>query len=255
MLKGLFGPRTFLEVGLEEWCLEAWAWIARDLGENSGVPRGPLGLANTTFFPATTTEGEARAAYLFERVKDLMGMSDWACELQPRKRPPPGARVGEFWVLNSNAPHGTFQRVDGRAVISYAVDLIQDPRHLIAVFAHELAHFRLAAFAEYAPGGLAVHELLTELAVAYFGFGVFAANAAFSFSQHGDTFSQGWRSQHSGYFSERTWAFALALFLALRGEQGAAKSVLKPSVATMTQKAELYFERRPNLVSSLCMIS
>ena len=69
MLKGIFRRQTFLEEGLEEWCFEAWAWLMRNLGGASRLAATPLVLANTEFFPPTTTEGEARGAYLFERVR------------------------------------------------------------------------------------------------------------------------------------------------------------------------------------------
>jgi hypothetical protein len=251
MLTGLFGPRTFLEEGLEEWCLEAWAWLMRNLGGMSRLGTTPLVMANKDFFPPTTTEGAARGAYLFERVKGHMGMADWPCELESYDRAPIGARLGEFWSVNSHAPSGTFRIEDGRAIISYASDLVQDPRHLIGVFAHELSHYLLAIIEDPAPGGHQAHELMTELTLAYAGFGVFAANAAFSFGQHTGPYSQGWRSQRNGYFSERTWAFALALFLTLKDERGGAKAALKPSIAAMTAKADRYLNRNPDLLAPL----
>jgi hypothetical protein len=251
MMNSLFGRQRFLEEGLEEWCLDAFAWLMRNLG---GVPRlaaTPLVLANTEFFPPTTTEGEARAAYLFEQVKALMGMSEWDCELRALDGKN-NARVGEFWVLRSNAAAGTFQVKNGQAIISYSTDLIGDPRRLIAVFAHELCHYRLAGFGAPSPGEEIGNELLTDLAVAYFGFGLFAANAAFHFQQHRDTFSQGWSSQRTGYLSERTWAFAIALFQMLKGEPlEAARKALKPNIADMAGKAERYLAKNPDLIAPL----
>ena len=173
-------------------------------------------------------------------------------ELEPHDRRLGQRQAGRVLVyIQSNAPSGTFRIYDGRAIVSYATDLIADPRQLIAVLAHELCHYRLAIIEEPPPGGGQAHELLTELTVAFAGFGAFAANAAFSFSQHGDTFSQGWRSQRSGYFSERTWAFALALFLTLKDERGGAKGVVKPSIAAMIDQAERYLERHPRQLAAI----
>ena len=87
--------------------------------------------------------------------------------------------------------------------------------------------------------------------MAFSGFGVFSANRAFSFQQHGDAFSQGWKTQRNGYLSERTWAFALALFLALKDEEGAAKPWLKPNIATDVAKASRYLARKPALLDKL----
>ena len=255
MLKSLFRRQSFLEEGLEEWCLGAFAWLMRNLGGVSHLATTPLVLANTDFFPPTTAEGEARAAYLFEQVKALMGMQDWDCELRALDGAN-SARVGEFWVLQSNAAAGTFQVTGGRAIISYSTDLIGDPRRLIAVFTHELCHYRLAGFGAPGPGEEIGNELLTDLAVAYFGFGVFAANAAFHFQQHMDAFSQGWRSQRSGYLSERTWAFAIALFLMLQGQTlEVACKALKPNIADLARKAERYLRKNPDLIAPLQAIA
>jgi hypothetical protein len=254
MLKGLFGRRTFLEEGLEEWCFDAWGWLMHNLGGASHLAATPLVLANTDYFPLTATEGEARAAFLFDQVKALMGMSEWDCELQPRLANN-SAQVGEFWFLQSGAAAGTFQVKGGRAIITYAADMVRDPRSLIAVFAHELCHYRLAGFGPTSPRDRIVNELLTDLAVAYFGFGAFAANAAFSFQQHLDTFGQGWRTRHQGYLSERTWAFAVALFLTLKDEAGAARAALKPNIGKMTAKAERYLQRNPDLLAPLRAIA
>jgi hypothetical protein len=160
--------------------------------------------------------------------------------------------MGEFWYLQTTGqPSGTFQAAENRAIISYATDLIGRPRELVAVFAHELSHFRLATLREPAPGGAAAHELTTELAVAFSGFAVFAANAAFDFRHHGDAFSQGWSARRSGYFSERTWAFALAIFLSLKGAPGAASAALKPNIAQLVDAADRYLKRKPSLLQPL----
>ena len=54
---------------MEEWCLEAWVWLMRNMGGMSHLTARRLVLADTSFFPPTTTEGEARAAYLFDCVE------------------------------------------------------------------------------------------------------------------------------------------------------------------------------------------
>jgi hypothetical protein len=255
MLTGLFRPQTFLEEGLQDWCLETWAWLMRNLGGLAAHRNRPLVLANTDFFPPTTTEGEARAAFLFDRVKDLMGMADWECVLRPLDAPPSSMRVGEFWSIQTKTPGGTFQaRHDGQVVISYAAELLNDPRRLVAVLAHELCHYRLATIEEPSPGGVEAYEMGTDLAVAFFGFGAFGANAAFAFKQYTDTFGQGWSSRRSGYLSERTWAFATALFLTIKDQPGAAKTALKPSIAELTEKAERYLKRNPALTAPLLAI-
>ena len=70
----------------------------------------------------------------------------------------------------------------------------------IATMAHELMHLKLAPHVEDRPGGEATHELATDLHVIAEGFGTFQLEAAED---------AGW----SGYLSQPTRAYALALFL------------------------------------------
>jgi hypothetical protein len=251
----MFGGRIgrFLDADIEDWCLETWAWLLSHLGGMERFRGLPLVTPSRGFFPSTVAEGHERAMHVFTCVKVLMGMQDWWCALEPYARPEAHAKVGEFWVLQSDnrAPNGTFRAGGGEVTISYASDLLQRPADLVATLAHELSHYLLASLPGPAPGGHELHELTTDLTVAFCGFGIFGANHAFSFEQHGDAFSKGWRSRGSGYLSERTWAFALALFLALKEQEGAADTWIKPSVKALVKDASRYLKRRPELLAPL----
>jgi hypothetical protein len=232
---GIFGKSRFLEPDLEDWLLETWAWLDRGLDGGGDRRQTQLITPSSAHFPPTEAEGRRRALYVFDLVKSHMGLTNWPCELEAYDRSGAGAQVGEFWVLQSRgSPNGTFRIEQGRAIISYANDLVARPSDLIATLAHELSHYLLVRIEEPTPGGREALELATDLTVAYTGFGVFGANHAFSFGQHGDTFSQGWRSRRNGYFSERSWAFALALFGVLT-DQNIPERWLKPSVADLTK--------------------
>jgi len=254
---GLFGKSTFLEKELEAWNLETWAWLMRTLGGMARLQRTPLVLASKHFFPPTETEGAERGRYVFDMVRRWMGIGEWACVLESYERPPANAHLGGLaMVKGPSAPNGTFRVADGQPVISYALDLVDQPRVLIATLAHELSHYMVAhaRLGGSAPGGDEAHELTTELCVAYSGFAVFGANAAFEFEGHHFAGGHGWSSQRRGYFSERSWAFALAVFLALKGEEPPA-SVLKPSVADLTKAAARYLKRNPGLLEPLRAIA
>jgi hypothetical protein len=252
---GLFGKSRFLEAEVELWVVGTWGWLMRNLGGKARLAATPLVLPTRDFFPPTETQGHERAVYVFERTKAWMGLADWPCTLTPYDRPSGVQRMGHFAMIqHGKSAHGTFQAVEGGAVVSYASDLVDQPRALIAVFAHELAHYLLADLRYWIPGGDDLHELVTDLTVAYLGFGVFAANAAFQFGQHQDAFGQGWRSQHSGYLSERTWAFAIALFCALKVAPLPTEH-LKPGVAGLTKTAARYLKREEGVLSSLTAIA
>lgn len=252
MFGGLFGKSSFLGDDLEPWCLETWAWFMRNLGGVDRLKSTRLVTPSREFFPPSDAKGHQRALHVFGCVKAMMGMEDWDCVLEPYNRREANAQVGEYWFLRTrSAPNGTFQIKDGTVRIGYASDLVGKPADLVGALAHELCHYRLAAIQEPSPGGPETHELDTDLAVAYSGLGVFGANRAFDFEQHGDAFGQGWRSQRNGYLSERTWAFGLGLFLALKEEPDAASRWLKPGIAAQVAKAGRYLRRRTDILGPL----
>jgi hypothetical protein len=226
--------RRFLDREIEDWHRECWAWLLRHLGGLEDLRSRKLVLPTAEFFPAIKETGHARAEIVFARVKGLMGLQDWPCMLA--ERPLTQAQVGEFLVLQSAQPvAGTFESGEGEVVITYDPSLLERPYNLLATFAHELAHYVLHTIPEPAPGADVeekLEELATELAVAYHGFGLIAANAAFDFQQFQDAGRQGWSGGAWGYFSEDGWVFALAVFLALHGEQAeVARKHLKPHLA------------------------
>jgi len=252
---GLFGKSRFLDAEVEDWCLETWGWLLTNLGGMKRFRQVPLVTATREFFPPTQTEGHERALYVFEQVKSLMAMEERPCRLQAFDLPPRGQRVGLYAkIQRGGTANGTFQIKDGEVTICYASELVAEPRKLIATFAHELSHYLLALMMKPIPGGNDLHELATELTVAYTGFGIFSANVAFHFEQHQDPFGQGWSSGRNGYFSERTWAFALALFAALQ-EIELPRDQLKSSIADLTRQAERYLKRNDALLAPLRAIA
>lgn len=251
----LFGAGRFLEAEIEDWVLETWAWLMTEFGGMERLQRAPLVLPTREFFPPTETEGHARALYLFDRIKLLSGLADWPCELEAYDRPR-GAQVAQVGAIrHGGSANGTFRTTGNRVIVSYASDLVGQPVQLIGTLAHELAHYLLRARARTdPPGGGDLEELATELATAYLGFTVFRANTAFAFGQHGDAFSQGWAASRSGYLSERSWAFALALFCTLKAVD-LPVTHLKPSLVDPVRKAAHYLKRNPALLEPLRAIA
>lgn len=247
---GLFG-KTFLDADVEAWHLEAWRDLKARLAAEVSLADTPVVLPTRDFFPPTETIGHERAQYLFQTVRDLMGMGDWACDLEAQPMRDTGRQVSEFvFIQGGDDPNGTFRiEPSGRVVITYAPDLLDDPQSLIASFAHELAHYLLSPHADLAEDE--THELMTDLTVAYTGFGVFGANSAFRFEQHGDAFGQGWRSRSAGYLSPRSWAFALAVFGELRGSDGGMGGHLGSNIEAERRKAAAYLRKRPELLDGL----
>ena len=99
---------------------------------------------------------------------------------------------------------------DGYYEISINTDTLKNPTALIATVAHELCHIKLLGEKNTEEND----EYLTDLAVVFFGFGIFSANASFQFFQQYDR----WGYNGVGYLKYDEWAYSLALFAFLRYE-------------------------------------
>jgi hypothetical protein len=99
---------------------------------------------------------------------------------------------------------GSHQKIDGVSIIQYDPELMHRPIQFISVVAHELMHARLDGLENMVPGGAGAHELATDLGCIIAGYGIFQLYAADE---------AGW----SGYMSQNSRAFALAVFLNRRG--------------------------------------
>lgn len=256
----MWGKKRFLDPELEEWHIECWAWMLQHFGGIEAVRAAPLVLPTGAFFPRVTGDEHEKAVAVFARIKDLLGMSDWPCTLVQRYRV--NVPVGEFMMLQpegKNVIAGTFESDGENVIISYDPDLVARPLNFITTLAHELAHYRLHSIDDLPPGAdeePVAEELATELAVAYFGFGVIAANAAFDFEQFQDAGRSGWRGGASGYFSEDSWAFALAVFLALRNEApDLVRPHLKPRLKKKLDQAWRRLTDAPDLIEKLRQVS
>jgi hypothetical protein len=245
--------KTFLDADDEDWHLAAWGWLLARFGEDR-LKRAPLVTATRAFFPPTEATGHARAEHVFGCVRDLTGMAEWPANLvalppRPKTRV---AELGEVKIDSGHMPLGTFSRDGNGARITYDPDSIGTPTTLVATLAHELAHYLLHSVSDLPPGGKTMEEFATDLTTVYLGFGVFGANEAFNFKQFRDVHSQGWQTSRTGYLRERDWAFALAMFCVLRGEDVASlKASLKPYLFKDAQAAARYLAKTPKTLEIL----
>lgn len=251
----MWGQKRFLDKDTEAWHIACWAWLLRNLDGLEALLEAPLVLPTAEFYGRMPAEGHARAEALFVRTKELMGVADWPCTLVPREET--NAELGEFWRLQPEGKGvaGTFEARDGQITVTYAPDLLDRPFNLITTFAHELAHYIIHGIAEAAPGADAeplLEELATDLSVSFFGYGVIGANAAFDFEQFQEAGRQGWRGGAWGYLSEDGWLFALAVFMALRGDDPAiVRPHIKPRIAKRFDEACAYVARQPDMLAPL----
>jgi hypothetical protein len=228
----MFRRGSLLGEELTAWQFDCFAWLLRHTGGLSALRQHRLIQPTTQHFPQRGVVGHALAAALFAQVMTYAGMSGWPCTLEMQEGDPDALVAPTLLVKGApSSPAGTFRRGDDGVVVTYNPASLSDPMSLVATFAHELAHYRTAGFDEPPPGGWEVWEPATDLAATFLGFGLFLANSRFSFSQHMDHQSQGWKWRQQGYLSEPEILHAHAIFSALLDIPAAdTLSYLKPSL-------------------------
>jgi len=233
-----------VDADTEDWILETSRWLIDQFGGPTWLTARSLVLPTTEFFERRDDSGEERAARVFRAVKRHAGMDDWNCTLVAHDGAPVGDLGGVAYQVHVQTnPAGAFTHDGDTPVISYSIDLEDDPTALIATFAHELAHLRLSVVEEAAPGGWDLEELATDVAAVMMGFGVFMANSAFSISKSSDFDRQSWSMKRQGYLSENSLTFALAVFLAMKNEpMDYAAKYLKQHLAKVLGKASKRIE-------------
>jgi len=251
----LFGPRLPIDRDELDFQLATFKWLT---GQFGAVGARPLVLPTPAFFPLSRATGEAaacpepsrRAREVFGHVRALAGMADWPCELRAgtADRPIDAGNAHLIKHEGGAAPCGTFEVEEGSGgrygVITFNPGMAGDPAGLAATFAHEFGHYLMATAAAPPPGGWDLHELHTDLAAVYLGFGIFMANGAREFSHFTTESGAGWRSGLRGYLSENALVTATAIFQRLAGRDPMdAGPWLKPYLRGILKKADRALSR------------
>lgn len=253
---GLFGPKRPLSTEEWEWQLAGFRWL---LEEYEGLDKHRAGLLATpdgACFPDSALTGDARAAELLHQIMRVADIADWPVRLVMDDGEPELRAVSQMHALTPETGWalGTFQIVeDGAggwlAEIVASRQQLGDEAALVATLAHEVAHYLLSSSERPVPGGEDCHELLTDLAAVFLGFGIFLGNSART-SRHtqGELGTQygGWfLSGSQGYLSERALMTALAISETLAGRDPmAAAPWLKPHLARDLKDAARYVALR-----------
>jgi hypothetical protein len=207
-------PESPLTVDDEEWQIESWRWLLDKFNGTQTLRKRRLVEPTAEFFPSAEKQGHAQAEYVFGLTAKLMGLSPDRFRLIPQEEAI-NPHVGPLAIVRNapSSPAGTFRFGRRRSRITYEPGLVARPMDLVATFAHELCHALLKRKGK-PPGGYQNNEFATDLAVTFFGFGIFGANAAFHFGQYSNhsTGTQGWSTRRIGYLAEIEWGFSLALF-------------------------------------------
>ena len=215
-LFSLFGARLPIDAEELEFQLATFKWLSSEFGD---FAQAPLVLPTQDFFPS---QGRRGVETLFEEVGAAAGMTDWPCELRPGDSSREIDAGNDHLLQHRNmSPCGTFQIVGEEgaqhAVITYNPSMERNADALVATFAHEFGHYLMATAKGTPPGGWDLHELHTDLAAVYLGFGIFLANSARHFSTFSTGRTSGWSASLQGYLSERALVTALVIVERLCG--------------------------------------
>ena len=252
----LFGPRLPIDEDEFEFQLATFKWLIAEFGD---LAESRLVLPTAEYFPSTGSPRPAGVDALFEETRRAAQMEEWPCELRAGEsdRPIDAGNALLIRHAGANAPCGTFQVVEdpnGRhAIITYNPAMEQDPVGLVATFAHELGHYLMATSSSTPPGGWDLHELHTDLAAVYLGFGIFMANSARQFSQFQSGGMMGWSSRLQGYLNEGALVTALVIFQRLAGRDPAeASRYLKDYLRKDLRNADAALAKRhPDMAASV----
>jgi zinc-ribbon domain len=202
------------------WILLAFRWALEQFGSDVFYQHTILVTPTHDHFPDQAGDPHQKALLAFQRVQKFMGIEHWPCKLVAQQ---PGVNpvVDPFTVMENapQSPGGTFS-VRGveepQVVITYNPATVQRPQALVAILAHELAHYLGRTAQCPPPGGEKNWEYATDLLAVFSGFGLFSANSACDFHQFRGYNNQGWSSRTLGYLSEFEFAYCLAVFCTLK---------------------------------------
>lgn len=239
----------------EAWQLEAWAWLLQHLGGLETMRSYRVAAPSHADFPPSKLAGHAHAEFVFGQVARRFRVATDAFELvaQEEDIDPVLAPLAVVKGVPAN-PAGTYSVSANRHAVTYAPSLLGDLEALIATFAHEICHPILLDIPEEPPGGGDMEEFATDLAMVFFGFGIFGANGAYKFSQYNDaaTGTQGWRSTRAGYLTQAEWGFGLAVRqLLLVEDEPTLLTYLSTGAAAHYRKNFRYLKDRADLLQTL----
>ena len=245
-----FARKRIVDDDTAAWHLENFTWLIEEFGP-AAFAQTKLVLPKPGYFVTDGKKGHALALRMFDQVKTYCGMTAWDVDLAADNNPlAEDAPVSVAMVAPQKHAAGMFSVAGNRIQTSYVPSLLSRPEHLIATFAHELAHYLLATARKPPPCADDEKEFLTDLTAVYLGFGVFLANARFTFETLQSGNMHGWRWSRSGYLPEADLIFALALFLEAKAlDPAPALACLKPHLAKLLRRTVRERACRARLIS------
>jgi hypothetical protein len=202
------------------WILRTFGWALEQFGSDFFHQQTILVTPTRDHFPDQAKDPHETASLWFARVQAYAGMQQWPCRLVGQE-PDVETVVDPVTVIQDapKGPGGTFSvsnESQPEVLITYNPASVQRPQELVAIFAHELAHYLGHTAGCPPPGGEKNREYATDLLGVFLGFGLFLANSAVQFQQFTGYNNQGWSSASLGYLTEFELTYCLAVFCRLK---------------------------------------
>lgn len=203
----------------KDWLEEAFLFFEARLGKDFLLNQ-PMVLPTRDFFNRDFKNTENDAYYVLERVAHIMQVDPSGINLTFYREP----SSIELTEGLATVQDGDYQLTagkyleysDGGIEIMVEGKQLMNPVSLIATIAHEVTHLKLLREDILKEND----ELLTEIAMLVYGFGIFNANTAMVRMDTWSGFTHtGWRvSGGDGYLHYKIHGFALALYANYRHE-------------------------------------
>jgi len=214
----LFEKGPLLEASASQWLFDAFAWSLDNFDATLFYNDTQLVLPNNQFFPGRVDSVHGMASLIFDQVKKYAGTGHWPTRL---------ADQSSCSLLNASqveikgalrGPQGISDEsvaAEGRLLIPYNPQQINNPEGMIATFSHTLAHYMGQMAKTPPPGGVEYWPQVTELLAVFLGFGLMFANSAFTFKGGcGSCYNP--NANRQAYLSEQEATYALAIFAVLK---------------------------------------
>lgn len=205
--------RSSLPISKEEqfWIDDSLIWLIKEFSADPLLKQPVLTPACAPYVDRLNSGSDIGEA-LLKLVCDRMGVDNADITLVPMEEEETHFDFAGAGFQSSSGASGLFQFAGENLFrISYDTRLIRTPDLLLAVLAHEVGHVILLRDGKMT-GREDDHELMTDLAALYHGFGIFSANTML-LEEHN---SSGWKSKRSGYLSMPMYSYALAVLTWLK---------------------------------------
>lgn len=238
MIGSFFKKKQFvpLDTELRKYFEYNLLWLESEF-KDMPIEQRKVYLPNEIDFPFAWDGKEEAAIKVFKIVAEAMQINFEEIDVQFYSEGMTELNSGTMPIyLESDAEEvysgGLFfgKNEEGKYEVSINKNVLSDFEALVATTAHEFAHIKLMGEKRVVEND----EMLTELSVVFFGFGVFAANASFRFFK--DNIK--WGFSRNGYLMIEEWAYCLALLAFLRNDDNEKWSnILNPTVKNEFDKA------------------